>query len=166
MSIFRIRYSIKTRLNLQRECLISWFGQKTVQDSSLSNRPFSLIYKAQRRVWASHEAGCPLNLMSNLISNPDVWRIRSLQEYKLFKDLEWLNLEYMIFNPSFIRNNKFFPPSGFIYLITANSNIHVFAAATLLSNTNMRNADVGWPKKSFFSQWKCASYWSAWWGIT
>ena len=70
----------------------------------------------------------------------------------LFEDLKRLNLEYMIFNSSFIRNNKFFSPSGFIYLIRANLDIHVFADATLLSNTNMRNADVGWPKKSFFSQ--------------
>ena len=44
---------------------------------------------------------------------------------------------------------SFFPPSGFIYLIRANLNIHVFADATLLSNTNMRNADVGWPKNRF-----------------
>ena len=28
--------------------------------------------------------------------------------------------------------------------MTANLNMHVFADATLLSNTNMRNADVGW----------------------
>ena len=55
----------------------------------------------------------------------------------------------MIFNPSFIRNNKFFSSSGFIYLIRANLNIHAIADATLLSNTNMRNTDVGWPKKLF-----------------
>ena len=38
----------------------------------------------------------------------------------LFEDLERLNLKYVIFNPSFIRKNKFYSPSGFIYLITAN----------------------------------------------
>ena len=43
----------------------------------------------------------------------------------LFEDLECLNLEYMIFNPSFIGNTKFFSPNGFIYLITANLNMHV-----------------------------------------
>ena len=58
----------------------------------------------------------------------------------------------MIFNHSFIKNNKFFAPSGFIYLITANLNMHVFADATLLSDANMRNAVVGWPKKSLISQ--------------
>ena len=58
----------------------------------------------------------------------------------------------MIFNPSFIRKNKFFPLSGFIYLIIVNLNMHAFADATLLSTTNMRNAIVGWPKKSLISQ--------------
>ena len=58
----------------------------------------------------------------------------------------------MIFNPSFIRNIKFFSPRGFIYLITANLNIHVFADTILLSNIDMRNAVVGWPKKSPISQ--------------
>ena len=53
----------------------------------------------------------------------------------------------MIFNPSFIRNIKFFSPRGFIYLITANLNMHAFADTTLFSNTFMRIAIVGWPKK-------------------
>ena len=65
----------------------------------------------------------------------------------LFEDLERLNLEYMIFNPSFIRKNKFYSLSGFIYLISANLNMHVFADTTLFSNTFIRNAIVGWPKK-------------------
>ena len=75
----------------------------------------------------------------------------------LFEDLECLNLENMIFNPSFIWNN-IFPPSEFIYQITANSNMLVFVDATLLSDANMRNRFVGLPKKSFISQWKGASY--------
>ena len=72
----------------------------------------------------------------------------------LFQDLESLNLGDMIglLNPSFIRKYKFFSPSGFIYLITSNLNMHVFADATLLSNTEMRNAVVGWLKKLLFSQ--------------
>ena len=65
----------------------------------------------------------------------------------LLEDLERLNLEYMIINPSFIRKNKSYSPSGFIYLITANLNMHVFADAKLFSNTLMRNAIVVWPKK-------------------
>ena len=71
----------------------------------------------------------------------------------LFEDLKCLNLEYMMFNPFFIRSNKFiFPLSGFIYLITANLNMHGFADATLLSDANMRNTFVGWPKKLLISQ--------------
>ena len=57
----------------------------------------------------------------------------------MFEDLERLNLEYMIFNPSVIKKNKFYSTSGFIYLITANLKMHVFADATLFSNTFMRN---------------------------
>ena len=57
----------------------------------------------------------------------------------LFEDLERLNLEYMTFNSSAIRKNMFYSHSGFIYLITANLNMHVLADATLFSNTFMRN---------------------------
>ena len=39
--------------------------------------------------------------------------------------------------------------------------MHAIAGATLLSGATMRNAVVGWPKKSLISQWK-----GAWWGIT
>ena len=39
-----------------------------------------------------------------------------------------------------------------IYLITANLNMHVFADTTLLSDANMRNAVVDWPKKLLINQ--------------
>ena len=95
MSIFRIRYSIKKQLNLQRECLISWFGQRLPEIQAFQIDLFSLVFTKHKEGSGPLTAGSsPLeaSTVSQTLSDTQMCDV-----YVVFKNIVNENIIYCIY---------------------------------------------------------------------